>query len=245
MTRSDESSTLFWLEWPLLDVPSAEDLQLRIVSQKRALSLPDLMVSVSHPPTVTLGKRGGSGDLHVTPNEFSRQGISLVRVKRGGQATYHGPGQLIAYWIVDLERKRVDLPTFIAAVMEPVAELVRDYGVLAAYDPVRPGVYVKQRKIASVGLGIQRGITYHGIAINLTRESGAGFQFIVPCGDPQLEVTHLEEHLSRTVDGDELIARLFTAWANRLAYRQAVRMKGDRNSWPVPAIDRLLGAGVG
>ncbi len=148
------------------------------------------LLLVEHDPVVTLGRRHGEGALRVPPEELARRGVALHASSRGGEATYHGPGQLVAYAIVRLDGGVV---AHVEALGGAVVAAARRFGVAARFDRARPGVWVGERKLASIGVHVRRRVAMHGVALNLTREALAGFGAIVPCGMPGVAMTCLED----------------------------------------------------
>lgn len=147
----------------------------------------DEILLLEHESVVTLGKRGGDWDRA----RLERLGTPVIQTDRGGLATWHGPGQLVAYPMVNLRRMRRTVPEFVGLLGEAMVGVAREAGVQGvSYDPDRPGVYVEGKKLGAIGLHIQRGITTHGLALNVCC-SLEGFQAIVPCGLTGVGVTTL------------------------------------------------------
>ncbi len=147
----------------------------------------DALLLLEHAPVVTLGRRGGTVDRA----RLAELATPVVSTDRGGLATWHGPGQLVGYPIVDLKRARVSVPAFIERLGALMVAVARDLGVSdVVYDPKRPGVYHGADKVGSIGLRIVRNVTCHGFALNIDNEL-AGFEAIVPCGCTGLGVATL------------------------------------------------------
>ncbi len=147
---------------------------------------PDELLLLEHESVVTLGRRGGVVD----EVALARLRTPVVATDRGGLATWHGPGQLVAYPIFDLRRRGVGVPAFVRALGRAMAQAAARFGVRAAYDDARPGVYVDGRKLGSLGLHVSHGVSTHGIALNVDCDL-AGFQAIDPCGEAGLVITTL------------------------------------------------------
>jgi len=150
----------------------------------RDAGTPDELWLLQHPPVFTLGQAGRKEHL-LAPGD-----IPVIQVDRGGQVTYHGPGQLVAYPLVDLRRMKLGIRDLVRRVEQSVIDLLADYGIAAARREKAPGVYVGDAKIAALGLRVRRGCTFHGLAFNIDMDL-APFQRINPCGYPGLEVTDL------------------------------------------------------
>jgi lipoyl(octanoyl) transferase len=145
---------------------------------------PDELWLLTHPPVYTLGQAGRPEHL-LAPGE-----IPVIRVDRGGQVTYHGPGQLVAYLLLDLRRAGLGVRRLVSLLEQSVIDLLGGYGIAAAARPDAPGVYVDGAKIASLGLRVRRGCSFHGLALNVDMDL-APFTRINPCGLPGLAVTQL------------------------------------------------------
>lgn len=153
-------------------------------TESRSSRTPDEIWFTEHPPVFTLGLNA-SRDHLLTPGE-----IPVIQVDRGGQVTYHGPGQLMIYPLLDLKRARLGVRDLVTALEQTAISLVAEFGVEAVNRKDAPGVYVQSRKIASVGLRVRRGASYHGMALNLDVDLEP-FSRINPCGFSDLEVTDL------------------------------------------------------
>ncbi len=155
-------------------------------TEERGPDTPDELWLLEHPPVYTLGQAGDRAHL-LDPGD-----IPIVPVDRGGQVTYHGPGQLVAYPLIDVRRLGVSVRELVMALEQAVIDTVAGYGIAAAGRRDAPGVYVDGRKLASLGLRIRRGGSYHGLALNVAMDL-APFARINPCGMAGLEVTQLAD----------------------------------------------------
>lgn len=174
----------------------------------RGVETPDEIWLTGHAPVYTLGLAGRREHL------LRDNGIPVIKVDRGGQVTYHGPGQLVCYLLVDLRRARLGVRDMVCRIEEAVVEWLASLGIAAYGKRDAPGIYVKEdaaeAKIASLGLKVRNGCTYHGVAVNVAMDLSP-FTDIDPCGYPGLRVTQLANFgVSRTVGqaGDELAPRL-------------------------------------
>ncbi|HUL91845.1 MAG TPA: lipoyl(octanoyl) transferase LipB [Burkholderiales bacterium] len=160
---------------------------MRRFTAERGAGTPDELWVLEHPPVYTSGIAG-------RPEHFPKgSNIPLVRSDRGGQITYHGPGQAIVYTLVDLERRRLTVRAMVALIEQAVIEVLAQCGVRAQRKPGAPGVYVEGAKIAALGLRVRRGGCYHGVALNVDMDL-APFSAIDPCGYPGLAVTQTSAH---------------------------------------------------
>jgi len=159
----------------------------------------DTLLLVEHEPVLTLGRHAKDEHIVASPTELARRGIEVIRVERGGEVTYHGPGQLVAYPIVRLRELPVLLRPFVRALELTMGDVAARYGVVATPRPGYPGVWIAQesprpRKLGALGLRVERGISYHGIALNITTRL-EDFGLIDPCGMAGLDVTSVAREL--------------------------------------------------
>lgn len=174
-------------------------LQQRLVEIRAQGQGDDLLLLVEHPPVITLGRRGTLQDVRVPVEALTAQGVEVLHVDRGGQATFHGPGQVVGYPIIDLRGRGLGPVAFVRILEDALIEALRGLGVQGERVPGRTGVWVGGEKIGAIGLRVSRGITMHGFALNVCTDL-SWFSVIVPCGLPDAGVTSLERILGRTVD---------------------------------------------
>lgn len=170
----------------------------------RDAATPDELWLVEHPPVFTQGQGGKPEHL------LCDIGIPVVKIDRGGQITYHGPGQAVAYLLVDLSRRGFKVRELVSRIEQAVIDLLAGYGLRGERIPGAPGVYVGGAKIAALGLRVKGGCCYHGVALNVDMEL-APFSAINPCGYPGLKVTQLADfglHLDWVEAGEELLEQL-------------------------------------
>ncbi|MES9970851.1 MAG: lipoyl(octanoyl) transferase LipB [Candidatus Thiodiazotropha sp.] len=164
---------------------------MREYTNRRTAASPDQLWLLEHPALFTLGQAGKIEHI-LDPGE-----IPVIKSDRGGQVTYHGPGQLIAYLLLDLRRARIGIRTLVTHLEEAVIALLREYRIEAAARRDAPGVYIADSKVASLGLRVRRGCTYHGLSLNVDMDLSP-FKRINPCGYPDLDVTQLAEQKIET-----------------------------------------------
>ena len=160
---------------------------MREFTELRSGGTEDELWQVEHPPVFTLGQAGRPEHL-LSPGE-----VPVVRSDRGGQVTFHGPGQLVLYALIDLRRARIGVKDFVHTLEDSVIEILHSAGLRAGRRSGAPGVYLDGAKIASLGLRVRRGCCYHGLALNLSVDLEP-FSRIDPCGYPGLAVTRLADH---------------------------------------------------
>jgi lipoyl(octanoyl) transferase len=190
-------------------------LQKDLVSERAAGGIPDTLLLLEHPPTITLGRGTRAGDLRLSPDALAALGAECIEIERGGRATYHGPGQLVGYPIVSLREAGLGPVTFLRRLESTLVAALGALGVEAACERGHTGVWIGRDKVAAIGIAVSRGVTYHGFALNV-HGSLQGFEWIVPCGiDAALRgVTSLERALGRPIALEEvspLVARRVAA----------------------------------
>jgi lipoate-protein ligase B len=190
--------------WHLVDlgmVPYSEawDLQTRLVEARGAGSLTnDVVLVLEHPAVFTLGKRGGRENLLVPEETLTRHGISIVQVERGGNITFHAPGQLVLYPIIHLERAGIKVVEMVDRLEEVMIRTCAEWGIPAGRNPLNRGVWVGLKKIGAIGIAVRRGVSFHGMALNVNIDL-APFDWIQPCGLEGVGVTSM-----RTEGGQDL-----------------------------------------
>ena len=173
---------------------------------------PDEIWFVEHPPVFTMGLNASEEHL-LAPGD-----IPVVQIDRGGQVTFHGPGQLMVYPLIDLRRSNIGVRTLVTALEQSVVDLVADYDVEAAADPQAPGVYVDGDKLASVGLRIRRGSSFHGMALNVDIDLEP-FSRINPCGYAELQMTDLQR-LKIALDLEQTAEEILPHFLRHLGARE-------------------------
>jgi len=159
----------------------ALELQQRLVAERKQGLVADHLLLLEHPHVITLGRNGHMENLLASDEILERAGISFFPTDRGGDVTYHGPGQLVGYPIVDLRDWKRDVGAYVRGVEQAIIDTVAEYGITAGRIPKLTGVWVGERKIAAIGVHISRWVTSHGFALNVSTDL-TYFQYIVPCG---------------------------------------------------------------
>jgi lipoyl(octanoyl) transferase len=192
-------------------VPFAEALALQrsLVEDRRAGRVGDLLLLLEHPHVITLGVRGDGGRSHIVadPDSLSAQGIEVHETGRGGDVTYHGPGQIVGYPIIDLSPDRRDVHRYVRDLEEVLIRTAADFGVEAGRVAGLTGVWVGHEKLAAIGVRIARWVTSHGFAINVSSNLDF-FDLIVPCGIADRGVTSLERLVGHPVALDPVQAAI-------------------------------------
>lgn len=204
---------LLFADLGTIEYARAVALQEALVEKKRA-GFPDVLLLLEHPPVFTLGPAGKEANL-LDPGE-----IPVVRTRRGGDVTYHGPGQLVAYPLVDLRSKqRRAVHRYLARLEQATIDALAAFGLAAERRPPWTGVWLGQRKIASIGIAVRHGITCHGVALNVSVDL-APFRRIVPCGLAWAEMTSMEKELQRSVSLAEVKREWRSSFQRRFDYRR-------------------------
>src|SRR5262245_21779478 len=178
----------------LVPYVEALTLQRQLVEERRADAIPDVLLLVEHPPVLTLGVRGDGGRSHIlaSPEALAARGIEVFETGRGGDITYHGPGQIVGYPIINLKPDRCDVHRYVRDLEDVLIRVAADYGVSAKRIDGLTGVWVGEEKLAAIGVRISRWITSHGFAFNHTTNL-SHFDLIVPCGIRNRGVTSLSK----------------------------------------------------
>lgn len=180
------------IDWGLRDYRDSLTAMHGLVADRRAGRIPDTLVLVEHPPVVTIGVEGDDGAARAS-------GLPVVEVERGGRATYHAPGQLVGYPIVDLDRRGRDVRAFVTGIETAVVDAIAPFGVPGEHLPRRRGVWVAgSRKIASVGIAVEGWVTYHGFALNVDLDLSP-FDRFHPCGFEDRVMTSLAREAHRPI----------------------------------------------
>jgi lipoyl(octanoyl) transferase len=188
-----------------IEYGAAFELQQQLVADRKTASIPDQLLLLEHPHVITLGRNGQMQNLLAGEEVLRRAGISFYPTDRGGDITYHGPGQLVGYPIMDLRDWKRDVGAYVRGVEQAIIDTLADFGIAAGRIPKLTGVWVGERKIAAIGVHISRWVTSHGFALNVNTDLSY-FQYIVPCGLTK-PVTSLAQ-LGRKTDLAEVSERL-------------------------------------
>lgn len=204
----------FLIDLPLLDYERAWKLQTDMVAARMDGAIgSDVVIFLEHPPVFTLGRRGGIENLCVPRKTLDKKGISVVQVERGGNITYHGPGQLTVYFIVHIESLRLGVKPFVSCLEEIMIRGAGDWGIRAERNPLNPGIWVKNNKLGSIGIAVRKGITFHGFALNVN-VSMDPFSWINPCGLDNVGMTSIKRERSAPVPMEEVRTRIRTHLEN-------------------------------
>jgi lipoyl(octanoyl) transferase len=190
----------------LVPYRTALDLQAGLVEQRKAGAIPDQLLLLEHPPVVTVGVKARNDRSHILADAatLQREGVEVLETSRGGDVTYHGPGQLVGYPIIDLKPDRQDVHRYVRDLEKALIGAVAAFGVTAGRMPGMTGVWVGDEKLAAIGVRISRWVTSHGFALNLDPKL-SHFDLIVPCGITDKGVTSLARLVSPPPSMDALM----------------------------------------
>jgi lipoate-protein ligase B len=191
----------------VMEYGAAYQLQKKHHQQRVAGEVEDTLLLLEHPPTITVGKAGSTENILVPPERLDQMGISLYFVDRGGDVTYHGPGQLVGYPILDLSSRGGDLKRYVRDLEEVLIRTLDDFSIKAGRDPRHVGVWVGQKKIASIGLSIRDWVTMHGFALNVSTNL-EGFSLIHACGVKDRKTVSMKGLLASQPSMEQLTVRL-------------------------------------
>jgi len=173
----------------------ALELQRSIARDRISGAIPqDVLLLLEHPPVVTLGRGSKEKNLISSPEFLQSKGVELFEVERGGDVTFHGPGQLVGYPIIDLKRHRQDLHWYLRKIEEALINTLADYGIPGERNTAFTGVWTRGRKIASIGVHAREWVTWHGFALNVTTDLSF-FDLIIPCGIEGVVMTSIAREL--------------------------------------------------
>ncbi len=208
----------------------AWETQKRLVSLRSRSRIPDCLLLTEHEPVMTTGRASSKSNLLCSPTELRERGIELYDIERGGDITFHGPGQLVAYPIIDLNARGRDLHRYLRDLESIVAATLGDLGLEAGIKQGLTGVWVNDCKLAAIGVAVSRWITYHGVALNVNTDLDY-FKLIKPCGITQYPVGSISSMLGEKIDLQKVADLLADNFARLFFYKTT----------NVTDIDSLLG----
>jgi lipoyl(octanoyl) transferase len=182
----------------------ALEIQYSILEKRQKQEIGDTLILVEHPPVITIGRGGDAANIVASKEYLETMGVDVIHTNRGGDVTYHGPGQIVGYPIVSIKDLNMGIRDFVYNLEEIFIHLLKDkYNIEAGRYPEYTGVWIGNQKITAIGLAVKRGITMHGFAFNVNTNL-KHFEFIVPCGITDKEVTSVEKLIDREADFHEL-----------------------------------------
>lgn len=175
-------------------------IQYDILGKRQNGDIEDTLILVEHPPVITMGRRAVPSNVIVSKEFLKDKGIQVIKTNRGGDVTYHGPGQIVGYTIVNLKENRLGIKEFVAKLEGIFIGLLKEqFDIKAKYDLTNTGVWVADKKITAIGLAVKRGVTMHGFALNVNTNLDH-FQYIIPCGIQDKGVTSIQKIVGQSVN---------------------------------------------
>ncbi|MDZ7832768.1 MAG: lipoyl(octanoyl) transferase LipB [Desulfobacterales bacterium] len=195
------------LVYQLGQIEYSECLQLQRDLQQQRIdgTIPDVLLLLEHPPTLTLGKTGRMENILVPASRLQQEGICLVSSDRGGDATYHGPGQLVAYPILSLKNRGQDVRQYVRNLEETAIRTLKDFGISAGRDKAHPGVWIDREEIAAIGVSVKNWVTMHGLALNVAPDM-VHYAFINPCGFTDRKAASMADILGREIPMETVVS---------------------------------------
>lgn len=197
----------------LVEYKKAWDFQKEIFSAVKNNRLTCVLILCQHYPVITVGRTADRKNILFSQEELSAKGIRTYEIERGGDVTYHGPGQLVVYPIFNLSYFKRDIHLFLRKLEESAIQILSAFGISGARKPGLSGVWVGEKKIASIGIAIKNWITYHGLALNIKSDDLINFSLIRPCGR-DIIMTSLESLLKRKIDIERIKEMMVGRWLN-------------------------------
>ncbi len=191
-------------------VPYAEalDLQFDLLNKRQNGEIEDTLLLLEHPPVLTLGRRAPEEHILVNQNWLQEQGVEIEHINRGGDITYHGPGQLVGYAIINLAERNLGVRDYINSIEETIIQTLKsEFSIQSGRDEINRGVWVGQNKICAIGVAVKRFVTMHGFALNLNTDL-SHFNWIVPCGIVERGVTSVQNEIGHAVSVEDCAEKL-------------------------------------
>jgi lipoate-protein ligase B len=185
-----------------MEYREAWELQRKLHHQRVDGKISDVLLLLEHPPTITIGKSGDLDNVLISRDRIAEKRISIFFVDRGGDVTYHGPGQLVGYPILDLKERGRDLHRYVHHLEEVILRTLRDFSIHGVRDKEHPGVWVNGEEVSAIGLGVKRWVSMHGFALNVNTDLEY-FSFINPCGFSDRRATSMAKILRCHVPMEE------------------------------------------
>lgn len=220
------SKKLIYSDLGLIDYAKAWNLQKEVFDKRVSGNTDDTFFMLEHPNTYTLGKTADKNNLISNKDYLEKEGISVFEIDRGGDITYHGPGQIVGYPIIDLKNWKQDTHLYLRNIEETIIKVCNYYGLNAGRKEKYTGVWIGERKICAIGVKISRWVTMHGFAFNINTNLNL-FNGIIPCGIKDKEVTSLERELGKRFDINEVKDKILEVFINKFNYDEFSTVKAE------------------
>lgn len=203
-----DNKLCYLLDLGLIDYQEAWALQQNLVAARVAKTINhDIMLFLQHPAVFTLGRRGGLDNLLVSEAFLQDAGVPVLQVERGGFITYHGPGQIVVYPIMNLHARRIGVKDFVAAMEEAMLQTAGNWDITAERNSMNSGIWAGGRKMGSIGIALRKGVSFHGLALNVNLDL-TPFSWIQPCGLQGVGMTSMQKESGQKLPMDEVMSVL-------------------------------------
>jgi len=206
-----------YLNLGIVEYQKAHMLQRKMVKAVSCNEFENVLILLEHPPVITLGRKGKKENILVSTSELAKSGIELYYIERGGDITYHGPGQIVGYPIINLNYLHKDLHFYLRTLEEVLILLLKDYKIYGKRIKGYTGVWVEDEKIAAIGVAARNWVTFHGFSLNVNPDL-SHFSFIHPCGIKDKGVTSMEKLLGRKISIQEVKEKLLKHFGEVLGF---------------------------
>jgi lipoate-protein ligase B len=224
--RSGGKSPLWIIDLGRQAYEEVWSLQKRLSEARQEERIPDVLLLLEHDPVFTLGRQGNWENVLLSREDLQSRGMACVRTERGGDVTYHGPGQLVGYPIVRVPGEGLKVKALVQSFEEVLLHTLARFGVQGRRDPKNPGVWVGRAKIGSIGIAVRRGISFHGFSLNVDMDL-TPFSWIHTCGHQGLSLTSLREQLGRDVSLQEAKPIVASVFVESLSYHLCLPEAAD------------------
>ena len=237
----NQINTCVYIYLDQVDYHPVWDLQKKLSEARRLNEIPNALLLLQHPPIITIGKSGTDANLLVESEYLTKHGVELTKTDRGGDITYHGPGQLVGYPILDLAELKKDIFWYLRQIEQVIINTLQQFNIEATRNKNYTGVWVNAEKIAAIGVKVSRWITSHGFAFNINPNL-EHFELIIPCGIQNKSVTSLVKIVDKAITVEDVLPTLVDQFA---AVFQVRMMPFNHSTWPILThyLDKFIGAG--
>ncbi len=201
------TQSVFWLDLGICDFNQTLIIQKQLHERRINNNIPDTLIFVEHPPVITFGKSGNNRNLLAPIEKLKKQRIAIYHIERGGDVTFHGPGQLVGYPIFHIKESFAGIKPMIEKLQSAIIMMLRDFGIYAQVKSKFIGVWVGDDKIASIGIAVKKWVSFHGFALNVNTDLSY-FDLIIPCGLKAIKMTSMAKILKQKIPLTEVKNRL-------------------------------------
>ena len=210
-----------------MDYQEALDLQFKLLEKRQKGEINDTILIVEHPPVITLGRNAKRENVLFSDQYLKEHNVDIVEINRGGDVTYHGPGQIVGYPIVNIKEQKLGIKDVVYKLEEMIINLLKDkYKIDAKRDNINNGVWVDGEKITAVGLAVKRWVTMHGFALNVSTDLSF-FKLIVPCGIESREVTNIKKLIGENLNIENVIKYVIDYFISEFNYTEVANLDLD------------------